>query len=137
MQIMADDIYKRAEKCQNNIGGFSLMFTVGETQSSFWDWVGTQDIKNLDLNLLFPKTQAMTTQMYGYVGTDTMPDCTDLMCWYINMPAQTITQATLDMLKDPSVEYNNRATNLGANPPGGKYLNNGALYQAPAVNSEL
>lgn len=113
MQITADDIYTRAERCKNNIGAFSLMFEVGDTQSDFWDSFGTSDIQNLDLSLLFPKTQAMTTQMYSYVGTDTMPNCTDLMCWYINMPVQTITQATLDMLMVTSVDANNRATNLG------------------------
>lgn len=57
-----------------------------------------------------------------------MPDCTNKVCWYISMPAQTITQATFDQLKVADVEWNNRATNLGKNPPLGKYLNSGALY---------
>jgi len=59
------------------------------------------------------------------------------MCWYVNLPVQTITQATLDLLKDGTIAFNNRATNLGVSPPGGKYMNKGALYTAPAANTEL
>jgi len=117
------------------------MFNIGQTQSSFWDWVslGPAQIPNFDLNQIFAKTGAMSSIMYGYVGSDSMPDCTDKFCWYVtNMPTGTITQATLDQLKYtqgvPSYDYNNRATNLGAIPTN-KKMNTGTLYVTPTAPS--
>lgn len=132
MQIIADDLYNRCEKCSSHKGGFSIMFQVGEEESSFWTWAGTSDIQSLDLNLLFPKTSPMTTQMLGYIGSDTMPNCSSYFCWYISMPIQTITQATLDKLKSADVPYNNRATDLGSSIIY-HYMNAGALYEAPVT----
>ena len=141
VQIIVDDVYKRAEYCKSYKGGFSLMFNIGQTQSSFWDWVslGPAQIPNFDLNQIFAKTGAMSSIMYGYVGSDSMPDCTDKFCWYVtNMPTGTITQATLDQLKYtqgvPSYDYNNRATNLGAIPTN-KKMNTGTLYVTPTAPS--
>jgi len=40
MQIVMTDKLNRAVYCSSHRGAFSLFFNVGETQSSFWDWVG-------------------------------------------------------------------------------------------------
>ena len=61
------------------------MFNLGKTESTFWGWAGTTtDITDLDLTNLFAKTDAMASVITGYVGSDTMPSCTDRFCWYIN-----------------------------------------------------
>ena len=79
----------------------------------------------------------MTTQMLSYIGSDTMPNCTSLLCWYLSMPIQTITQDTLNKLMVTGVTANNRATDLGKAVTY-HYLNAGALYEAPsAANTEL
>jgi hypothetical protein len=118
------------------------MFNVGDTQSSFWDWVGLgpAQIPSFDLNQIFTKTGAMSSIIYGYIGSDTMPDCTNFFCWYVtNMPTGTITQATLDQLKQQNVLWNNRSNTpaLGTIPIA-KFMNTGTLYVAPAApSSEL
>ena len=47
------------------------------------------------------------------MGTETEPNCMDKFCWYMNLPAGTITKETLEKLKVDKVEFNNRATGLG------------------------
>ena len=77
------------------------MFNVDDTkdQSSFWDWTGTTiDIPDLNLTDLYAKTDPMKTIIRGYIGSDTMPDCTDEFCWYVNSPEGTIKRATLESL---------------------------------------
>ena len=109
---MLNDTYGVSQWCTSHKGGFSFFFDVGDTQSSFWDWVG-KDTYTIDLNQVFSKTSPMDTQILGYMGTETEPNCMDKFCWYMNLPAGTITQATLDMLKVKDVEFNNRATGQG------------------------
>ena len=42
MQIVAEDVQKRADSCKSYMGIFSLFFTVDDDQeeSPFWSWVG-------------------------------------------------------------------------------------------------
>ena len=63
MQVMLNDTTMRGDNCHK--GGLSLLFSIGETQSDFWDFVG-KDSYDLDLNQVFSKTAWMSTQMYGY-----------------------------------------------------------------------
>jgi len=107
MQIVMTDTLKRATYCKSNRGALSLFFNVTETQGSFWNWVGQPEF-NFDLNLAFGKSSAIQSVMFGYVGTDSEPNCDDKFCWYLNYPQQGITQATLDMLKQTGVAWNNR-----------------------------
>jgi carbonic anhydrase len=80
----------------------------------------------------------MTTLIHGYIGSDTMPDCTDSFCWYVNSPEGTITKATLDKLKMTGVAMNNREVDQGKTPPSAKYMSTGVLYVATdAPSSEL
>ena len=67
------------------------------------------------------------------MGTETEPNCMDKFCWYMNLPAGTITKTTFDQLKalNPGVDYNNRATDLGGAPIY-KMLYNGLFYVEPA-----
>ena len=71
--------------------------------------------------------------MYAYVGTETAPPCAKKHCWYFSLPVQTITQATLDQLKQEGVEWNNRATGIWApvGSPTYKYQYTGLLYKEP------
>ena len=103
MQIIAKDVQERADQCKSYTGAFSLFFTIDDdaTESDFWDWVGKEELPNVDLNKLFTITTPMTTKMYGYVGSDSMPSCTPQFCWYLAEPLEgtnTITTATLQQL---------------------------------------
>ena len=60
MQVMLNDTYSVAQWCTSHKGGFSFFFNVGDTQSSFWDWVG-KDTYSIDLNQVFSKTSGMNT----------------------------------------------------------------------------
>lgn len=72
----------------------------------------------------------MSTQMFGYVGSETVPDCTYNVCWYVPSTPGTITQATLDSIKQMNGVDNNRMTDLGK-VPSYKYIATGILYQEP------
>ena len=107
MQVMMNDTLERSQWCYSHQGAFSFLFNIGTEQSDFWNWVG-QDSGTINLEYLFTMKTSMTTQMWGYVATDTMPECLNKFCWYFNTPAGTITQATLDALKVDGVNNNNR-----------------------------
>jgi len=51
----------------------------------------------------------MEQPMIGYLGTDTMPNCT-AMCWYVMPNVQYISTATFEAIKTMSnnIEFNNR-----------------------------
>ena len=55
MQIVMNDISDRCQWCTSGNGVLSLFFNVGETENSFWNWVGQTEF-NLDLDLVFTKT---------------------------------------------------------------------------------
>ena len=93
MQVMLNDTYGLSSWCKSYKGGFSFFFDVDTsdqpTQSAFWDWVG-KDTLSIDLNQVFSKTSGMDTQIFGYMGTETEPNCMNLFCWYMNLPAGKI-----------------------------------------------
>ena len=88
MQIVAEDVQKRADSCKSYMGIFSLFFTMDDDQdeSAFWSWVGQDTITNFNLNDVFPITAPVSTKTYGYIGSDSMPNCTASVCWYLAMP---------------------------------------------------
>ena len=51
----------------------------------------------------------MEQSFIGYLGTDTMPNCT-AMCWYVMPTVQYISTATFNSIKAMSnnIEFNNR-----------------------------
>ena len=107
---------------------------MGEEESDFWNFLDPDKGYNIDLSKVFSKTDPMTSQILGYVGTDTQPPCTDKFCWYLKIPTMTITQETLDLLKDPAATeagttWNNREVDLGVAPIA-EYLFTGRFYSS-------
>lgn len=134
MQIVLNDTLKQAQFCTAHEGALSIFFDVDDSSTnSFWDWIG-QDEFTIDLNQVFTKTTAIQSQMYGYAGTDTMPNCKTPFCWYLNVPAGTITQAQLDQLKLAGQEWNNRQADITSGLAY-RFLMDGLLYTPPS--SEL
>ena len=120
MQVTLNDTKKLCQWCTSHLGAFSLFFNVDTTESTdFWAWTDQMTAgQNLtiDLSKVFDKNKAIQSQMWGYQGSDTEPNCTLKFCWYFNYPPQTITQETLDKLKVDGVEANYRDMNLGGRP---------------------
>ncbi len=106
-----NDKYKKSTACTSHKGALSLFFNEGDTTNSFWDWVGQSEF-NIDLDLVFTKTSSMTSQMWGYSGSDSEPTCTPSYCWYLNYPGQLIPADKLAQLKQKDVEWNNRALDI-------------------------
>lgn len=75
---------------------------------------------------------------YGYRGTDSMPDCTALFCWFVIPDVFYVHQSTFDALKaaTPGVAFNNRIPVKLGTPYGpfvhhrGKYAPSDAYPQA-------
>lgn len=100
MQIFGDDYYTRHQICSGQ-GAISILFKIDDTTSGsafFDDWQSAATAKEsftIDLNKVVPKTTGATNIIYGYSGTDTMPDCGPV-CWYVIESPQTITTAQRD-----------------------------------------
>lgn len=46
---------------------------------------------NIDLSQLVPKTLGVNVDITGYRGTDSMPDCNYVICWYVLQTPYTMT----------------------------------------------
>jgi len=84
----------------------------------------------MDLSKLLGFAAHMKSDVVGYTGTDTIPNCTKLVCWYLYLKPFTITQEQIDFFKVPGVKSNARVTNISA---GGTHYSKilymkGALY---------
>lgn len=93
------------------MAGLAVLVKVDDTQADdfFSQWVGKTEF-TLDLSKLLDKFAGLSNSFYGYRGTDTMPNCTNFMCWYVIPNVVYIHQSTFDALKaaTPGVEFNNR-----------------------------
>jgi len=67
----------------------------------------------LDLSKILTKGIAMSSNMYGYKGTDSMPPCTRNLCWFLKSDPYQITAEELKVFKDAAPQDNFRKTNLG------------------------
>ena len=93
------------------------------------------DTFSIDLNKVFSKTSTITDVMYGYMGTDSEPPCTQFFCWYLYPATTTITSATLTALSAPGVTFNNREQDLASSPIY-KMVADGLLYTPPAAEKD-
>ena len=56
------------------MAGLSIFFKIGEETNEFWNWLDA-DEKVVKLDEVFTVTSSMVNKMYGYVGSDTEPEC--------------------------------------------------------------
>ena len=88
MQIFAKDFYDRKVICTNQVGAVSIFFQIDteeDKDNPFFDWQANATAGKevyIDLNSVMKKTTSATNNIYGYVGTDTMPGCAQV-CWYV------------------------------------------------------
>ena len=149
MQIVMNDTLNRALFCTAHKGVLSLFFDVGDTQDDdFWSFAGQEGDFKFDLSKVFDKTTAIQSEMFGFMGTDSQPECDNGYCWYLNVPgtgatvSRTITAETLEKLKytkaDGTIlEGNNRKVNpLAAGKPVFNYKSTGLFYTAPTSDSQ-
>ena len=68
------------------MAGLSIFFKIGDETNDFWDWLDA-DSKEVHLDEVFTVTSSMINKIYGYIGSNTEPDCSQLWCWYINKPS--------------------------------------------------
>ena len=88
MQIYGYDYYNRHFVCTTGVAVLSILFQVDDAQpeNPFFAWQAnaTQGLDvNIDLTTIVSKTLGVTSDITGYRGTDSMPDCNYVTCWYI------------------------------------------------------
>lgn len=66
----------------------------------------------MDLSQILDIGAGLFTTVSGYIGTDTMPPCTNYVCWYLYNSPFLITQQQLDFFKVDNVKHNIRTNNL-------------------------
>ena len=97
------------------------------------------------MSVVMPKMIAATDNIYGYVGTDTMPGC-DNVCWYALETPLSISQEQIDFFKltyeSKTYDSNARNTGLGSESYTTKYFWYGAFAPIPtpkqqSANTEL
>lgn len=88
MQVVGYDLYNRHFVCTTGTSILSLLFQIddGEPANPFFNWQANAtaglDV-NIDLSQLVPKTLGVNVDITGYRGTDSMPDCNYVICWYV------------------------------------------------------
>lgn len=116
MQIFGTDYYDRSVICSGK-AAVSIFFQIDDTSTNtFFDWIANATAGGdvyIDLNRVLPKTTSATNNMYGYDGTDTMPDCGNV-CWYAVETPLKMTQAEHDYFVYEQNASNARQTGLGS-----------------------
>ena len=67
---------------------------------------------NVDPSILLSQIAGVQTSVTGYSGSDSIPECTLYLCWYVVNQPFTITTAQRDFFVYPNQVSNNRSTNL-------------------------
>jgi len=97
MQVVHADPQKRGVLC-NGTAVVSMFFNINDTapDTGFFDWQANATNNGdvyLNMSKLAPKSSAMFTNIQGYYGTDSMPDCPYITCWYLVEQVIPITTA--------------------------------------------
>jgi len=140
MQIFGWDYYNRHVVCSGK-GATSIFFNIDpddpDTGNDFFNWQTDATAGNdvtLDMSLINSKTTAMTNNIYGYSGTDTMPGCTGV-CWYAIETPLKISTAQRDFFRltvdDKTYDSNARMTGLGSDAYTAKFFFYGAFSPEP------
>jgi hypothetical protein len=79
--------------CGSGTGVVSFFFKNTGKANPFFDWQTTTDTYSVDLSLLAAKDMALNNLISGYIGSDTVPTCTSLVCWYLVDAALDISTA--------------------------------------------
>jgi hypothetical protein len=87
MQIYGYDYYNRHFVCTAGIAIISLLFKIDDANPNpFFDWqtdASAGRAVNIDLTQLVSKLLGVQSDITGYRGTDSMPDCGYVYCWYV------------------------------------------------------
>mmetsp|Transcript_4749 Transcript_4749/g.8126 ORF Transcript_4749/g.8126 Transcript_4749/m.8126 type:complete len:159 (-) Transcript_4749:84-560(-) len=114
MQIFHKDTHKRCLACSSKQAALSVFFSLDKgtlPTGSFFDFQEKEE--QLDISQLLKVDAAMDSYISGYIGTDTMPDCSLRLCWYVYEEPFLLTQSQLDFFKakSPDVPHNAREAN--------------------------
>ena len=72
---MHTDKFNRGQFCKGKTAVFSLFFKNTEIYNDFFDWTKAPEASKIDLSKLLPMDIAMSNEILGYYGTDSMPSC--------------------------------------------------------------
>ena len=61
----------------------SFFFNNTGKANKFFDWQADVTTLPINLGILAAVDMAIHNMIEGYIGSDTMPTCTALICWYI------------------------------------------------------
>jgi carbonic anhydrase len=86
-----------------------VLFNVSKTQEEnpMLNFL-TNPQEKVDLSQLFTTDFALTNTMYGYVGTNSVPNCERNLCWYVLDTIQTIGPKQYEQIKVDGIGSNNR-----------------------------
>mmetsp|Transcript_24352 Transcript_24352/g.33220 ORF Transcript_24352/g.33220 Transcript_24352/m.33220 type:complete len:246 (+) Transcript_24352:47-784(+) len=81
--------------CQAYQGALSVFFNIDDTagDNAFFDWQSDATAGNditVDLSMVVSRIAAMQEYIYGYIGSDSQPPCTQKLCWYFLMNPLTM-----------------------------------------------
>lgn len=114
MQIFHKDNRGRALVCSSKTSAISLFFSIENGTDDVYglfDFQGGD--KYFDASQVLDVGASLQSYISGYIGTDTMPPCTNNVCWYLYEKVFSITQEEIDYFKVENVESNYREANLG------------------------
>jgi hypothetical protein len=85
MQVFSTDLYARKLLCTSGQAAVSVFFKIdaAAVANPFFAWQADPTTIPIDLSLILTKTAGTTMNISGYSGTDTMPNCTSGICWYL------------------------------------------------------
>lgn len=89
---------------------------------------------NVDISTLISKVIGVNVDITGYRGTDSMPDCDYVICWYVLQTPFTLTTDQYNFFVMSGQPWNARQNNLSTNPDAYQTVYNLAPWAAPLTS---
>lgn len=100
--------------CSGHVGVVSVMFYIDDTYTGdFFDWIPNAQAGNevtIDVGKILTQITGVTNTVSGYRGSDTMPNCSNPVCWYVVNEAFPITTEQLAFFQAQGA--NNRSVDI-------------------------
>lgn len=85
LQLFHNDTLDLHLGCSSGRAAISLFFDLNGTEpnNGFFDFTKSSNAGTIDISKILDIASSMKSTVSGYTGTDSMPPCSNGVCWYL------------------------------------------------------
>ncbi len=91
--------------CTFATGILSFFFNITDKDNEFFNFLDEKS--DLDLNKLVSPIDGTTQKIVGYLGSQNIPPCKPIVCWYLYTKPMTLSQKQFDVFSSNKLKTGN------------------------------